>query len=111
MDKQEYFGMLGNLRKISKVNDGDKFYKELTNQINDPNPLRSKVLTLHLLVEYWLNKILEELEYSKSRIDDLTFHKKNEELYSNKIKDDLISGKPSPMVISYLTPNNKCSVS
>ncbi len=90
MDNPEYFGMLGNLRKISKIKDEDKFYKELTNQINDPNPLRSKVLTLHLLVEYWLNKILEELGYSKSRIDDLTFHKKNEELHDNKILDDLI---------------------
>lgn len=88
MDKPEYFGMLGNLRKISKIKDEDKFYKELSNQINDPNPLRSKILTLHLLIEYWLNKILEEKNYLN--LDEMTFYQKNEELHNTNIIDDLI---------------------
>ena len=88
MNKAEFYGMLGNLRKKTKVKEQDMLFKKLADQINDPNPLRSKVLTLHLLIEYWLDKILEELGISN--LDRLTFYNKNEEIHNRHITEDLI---------------------
>jgi len=92
MTKAEFFGMLGNLRKSSTIKEQDMIFRDLADQINDPNPLRSQVLTLHLLIEYWLDKILESSGYSPSQINHLSFFEKNNELHDNRIIDDVIHG-------------------
>lgn len=66
-------------------------YKQLYEEIFEPDPERSKVITLHLYVEYWLDMILEKLSIPppdtfKKKIDTLnskgTFEKT---LYDNLV--------------------------
>lgn len=45
---------------------GQEVYEQLSQQIFDPDPERSKVITLHLYVEYWLNKLLDLRSLPKS---------------------------------------------
>lgn len=44
--------------------EGNQVYEQLYEEVFDPNPERSKVITLHLYVEYWLDKIFERLSIS-----------------------------------------------
>ena len=61
MDKPGYFGLLGNFWKILKIKEQHRLFKETYYQINNPNSLRSKVLTVHLFIEFWLNNMIGEL--------------------------------------------------
>ncbi len=70
----------------------EKVYKQLYDEIFEPNPERSKVVTLHLYVEYWLDSILDRV----SIVRPSTFFKKavrlneigsfTEDLYQNILK-------------------------
>lgn len=90
--KPVYFGKIANLRKKSKRRDyseKDKIYRRLADEINEPDPLRSKVLTLHLYIEYWLDNIIEKEKNKGKDFSNVgTFHQKNESLHNLKIIDD-----------------------
>ncbi len=89
--KPVMFAMLSDSRNSKVAAPNDSIYDRLLDDIFEPNPLRSHVITLHLYVEYWLDKILNCIGISK--IDKFTFnekidclHKKDaieEELFNN----------------------------
>lgn len=51
------FAMLADSRNSKYATPKDGIYDRLLDEIFDPNPLRSHVITLHLYVEYWLSLI------------------------------------------------------
>ena len=91
-DKPVYFAKLANGRRKYTVGDdtSQRFYEKYVLEINNPNPLRSKILTFHLCIEYWLNRIGDAI---KLKLKNYTFNKKietlnkrgllNKQLYSN----------------------------
>lgn len=46
----------------------DSIYERLSEEILNPNITRSQVITLHLYIEYWLDKCLEKLHIEKSKL-------------------------------------------
>jgi|GEM_PF-6913614 len=78
MDEEnpDYYARLANFRKKSngKVETDNRIYRKLAIEINNPDFFRSKILTLHLYVEYWLDKIIKELGIKQKNVK--TFHKK-----------------------------------
>jgi uncharacterized protein YutE (UPF0331/DUF86 family) len=86
--KPVFFGMLADPRKSKYVIPEERIAEELLDEIFDPNPLRSHVITLHLYVEYWLDKLLEAV--SEEKIHKLSFSRKLEILKNkNIIEGDL----------------------
>lgn len=89
--KPVMFAMLADSRGSKLAIPKDGIYDRLLEDIFDPNPLRSHVITLHLYVEYWLDKILSVI--GVANVAGLTFSKKinclneknviEEELYKN----------------------------
>ena len=73
-DKPVVFAMLADSRRSKYSIPKDGIYENLLEEIFDPNPLRSHVITRHLYVEYWLNKILNGI--GSQNIDRMTFNKK-----------------------------------
>ncbi len=86
--KPVMFAMMADSRKSKFSIPKDGIYDRLLEEIFDPNPLRSHVITLHLYVEYWLDKILNGI--GVANIGKLTFSKKINCLNdSGAIEDDL----------------------
>lgn len=89
--KPVMFAMMADSRSSKFSIPKDGIYDHLMEEIFDPNPLRNHVITLHLYVEYWLDKILNGIDVAN--IDRLTFNKKvnclndkgiiEEDLYNN----------------------------
>lgn len=88
--KPVIFAMLSDPRDSKFAPPKDGIYDRLLDEIFDPNPLRSHVITLHLYVEYWLDKILKCIGISN--IEKLTFNKKINCLNNNgAIKENLFN--------------------
>ena len=73
-NKPVLFAMLADSRRSEYVIPEVAIYDKLLEEIFEPNPLRSHVITLHLYVEYWLDKILSAI--GASNIDRMTFNRK-----------------------------------
>lgn len=67
---------------LEKGYDPDSIYERLSEEILNPDINRSQVITLHLYIEYWLDRCLEKLQIKK---DKLTFHKKLVKLNEKKV--------------------------
>jgi len=89
-NKPVMFAMLADSRRSKYAIPEDGVYDNLMEEIFDPNPLRSHVITLHLYVEYWLDKILNGIGAEK--VDRMTFNKKVNHLNNKEIiEEDLYS--------------------
>lgn len=72
--KPVMFAMLADSRGSRFAISKDPIHDRLLDEIFDPDPLRSHVITLHLYIEYWLDKILNGLGITN--IDRMNFNKK-----------------------------------
>ena len=81
------YALRGDARKHPIGGPPDKIW-DFVEEVFDPNPLRSHVITLHLYVEYWLNKLLEVHGID----DDLTFAKKTQSLHEAGALEELTYG-------------------
>lgn len=86
--KPVMFAMLADSRGSKFAIPEDGIYDRLLEDIFEPNPLRSHVITLHLYVEYWLDRILSGI--GAANFAGLTFSKKINFLNGkNVIEEDL----------------------
>jgi hypothetical protein len=75
-------GWLADPSRVQRQFAPDAIYQRLFDEVFDnPDATRSHVITLHLYVEYWLNRILEKLGLSTNK----TFHKKLEILNQHQV--------------------------
>lgn len=66
--------------------EGDRLFRRLANEINNPDPLRSKILTLHLYIEHWLDRIIEKEKNKGKNFGNVSkFWLKNKVLHDSKI--------------------------
>lgn len=79
------FAMLADPRQSKFALPKDGIHERLIDEIFDPNPLRSHVITLHLYVEYWLDRILTTLK--NPDVNQMTFHKKASYLKDKGVLD------------------------
>jgi len=72
-DRPIHFGWLNDPSRVERDYAPDSIYEKLSEEIFNPDITRSQVITLHLYIEYWLDKFLQKLQIDASK---LMFHKK-----------------------------------
>lgn len=72
-----WYGASPDPRRPQSAEHLDPMFASMVDGLFEPNPLRSHVITLHLYVEHWLNKLMEGIG---RRISGCTFAKKTNTL-------------------------------
>lgn len=84
------YALLADKTKVETLDKSDKIYQRLINDISIFSDERSRIITLHLYVEYWLNKLIKKKESLKQKnIDNSSFYKKTEKLWRLGVLDQL----------------------
>jgi hypothetical protein len=56
-----YFGLMNDPSQVMLDYVPDSIYEKLLEEILNPDIMRSQVITLHLYIEYWLDKLLQKI--------------------------------------------------
>jgi predicted RNA-binding Zn-ribbon protein involved in translation (DUF1610 family) len=86
-----FYGKLTNFRK-NKSGQLDSYINErLLSELSDIQEQRNKIITLHLFIEYWLNRILEKI-FDDTKITKYhrNFMNKLHELNNLKVLDEIL---------------------
>ena len=85
------YGLLLNKKALKIAEKDDEINKKLLDDISVfGDDERSKIITLHLYIEYWLNKLILKKENIKNeKIDRDSFHRKTTILWSLGVLDQL----------------------
>lgn len=74
--------------KVKTLDKSDKIYQRLINDSSIFRDERSKIITLHLYVEYWLNKLIKKkVSLEQKNIDKYSFYEKTDKLWRLGVLD------------------------